>query len=167
MKVAIIFYSFSGNTKRLAIYLQDKLKAKNITTDLIDLRPKMEERSFLRQCKQAFFKKRVELIGAEYDLSQYDYLVFASPVWAFTFAPALRSYLDNVKSLKDKSAICLLTYGSGTGSVKALRELENTLEEKGADIMFSVNMSGTGTKRKDYLEKSFIPLFKLLDLRKQ
>ncbi len=166
MKAAIVFYSFSGNTKRAASFLQNKLKEKQITAELIDLRPKMETSSFFKQSKQALLKQRVGLIEAQQDLTQYDYVFFASPVWAFRIAPALRSYLDKVQGLQTKKTICFLTYGSGTGSAKALHELEDILEENGADIIFSVNLSGGKTKNNDYLEKSFIPLFKLIDLVK-
>lgn len=162
MKAAIVFYSFSGNTKRAVLFLQNKLQAKKITTDLIDLRPKMETRSFFKQGKQALFKEKVELKDTQYDLSQYDYIAFASPVWAFSFAPALRTFLAKVKGAEGKKAICFLTYGSGTGSQKALRELETILEEKKVEILFSVNLSGFKTKKKDYLEKSFSTLIKMI-----
>ena len=166
MKVAMVFYSFSGNTKRVCLFLKEKLAAKNIDVDLIDLRPKMETRSFFKQSKQALFKEKVELLRAQDDLSRYDYIAFASPVWAFTFAPALRSFLDKVKGVEGKRAICFLTYGSGTGSGKALRELETILEEKKAEIIFSVNLSGFKVKKNDYLEKRFKTLFNIIGLQK-
>ena len=164
MKAAIIFYSFSGNTERAALYLQEELSSKGIAVNSLELMPKTEERSFLKQSKQALFKQRVDLNEVQYDLAEYDYVVFASPVWAFTFAPALRSYLDKVEGLKDKKTICFLTYGSGAGSARALRELEGILGKKQADIIFSINLSGFKARNNEYLKKSFGALLKIINL---
>jgi len=146
------------------LFLKDKLAAKNIAVDLIELKLKEEVTAFFKQCHHAFFKKVPQILEVKNDLGEYDYIAFASPVWAFTLAPALRSYLTKVTGLKDKKAICFLTYGSGAGSIRALRELENILEEKQAEIIFSVNLVGFKTKKNDYLEKSFKILFDIINL---
>ena len=162
MKVAIIFYSFSGNTRKAAQFLKEQLLAKGITTDFIDLKLKEDVGAFLKQCQHAFFKKTPELVGADYNLEKYDFVIFSSPVWAFTIAPALRSYFLNSNGLEDKKTGCFLTYGSGSGSGKALRELESMLREKGAHIMFSKNLSGFRTKNTTYLEERLRPLLEII-----
>jgi len=162
MNAAIIFYSFSGNTRRTAQFLKERLGSKGLTVDLIDLKLKEDVKTFFKQCQHALFKKTPELTGADYNLEKYDFIVFASPVWAFTIAPALRSYLGHISSLENKKAACFLTYGSGSGSAKALRELEGFLREKGAHIMFSKNLSGFRTKNAAYLEERLRPLLEII-----
>jgi flavodoxin len=163
MKIAIIFYSFSGNTKRACLFLKDNLSTKNICVDLIELKPKKEETSFFKQGLQAFLKKKVELKEVDFGLEKYDFVVFASGVWAFTITPTLATYLEKVKNLKNKKVACFLTFGSGAGSKKALEELESILREKGAHILFSKNLSGKKTKDKNYLEENFKSLLEIIN----
>jgi len=159
MKTTIIFYSFSGNTRRAALFLKEKQGLGEV--EIIDLRPKEEEKSFFKQCFQAFSKKEPALKETA-AIEGSDFLIFASPVWAFTIAPALRSYLKGISSLKGKRTACFVTYGSGTGSMKALNELENTLKEKGAQVLFSKGLSGFKTKNKIYLEEKFKNLVEVI-----
>ena len=158
MKIGIIFYSFSGNTQRACAYVKESLQSEDTEIELIELKPLSEEKSFFKQSKQAFFKAKPQLEDVNYDLSGYDFLIFASAVWAFTFTPALRSYLDKVTGIENKNGGCFITYGSGAGSAKALRELEMILRDKGMRVVFAKNLSGYKTKNKDYLEEAFVSL---------
>jgi len=166
MKVAIIFYSFSGNTRAACSSLKDKL-SKETETIFIELRPKKESQAFLGQCREAFLKKEPVLDDVGLDLSSYDFCIFSSPVWAFTYAPALRSYLKKVKGLNDKKCCCFLTFGSGAGSGKALRELEAVLKEKGGRILFSKNLSGLKSRDKEFLESFLKPLIEIITGKEQ
>lgn len=131
--------------------------------DLIELKLKLNVNSFFKQCQGAFFRRKPELAGANYKLKQYDCIIFASPVWAFTIAPALRSYLTKLKNLQDKKSACLLTYGSGAGSAKALRELEGMVRGKNTYPVFSKNLSGSRTNETDYLEQQLKPLLEIIN----
>ena len=163
MNIAVVFYSFSGKTERACLFLKDKLIANGIEVDGVELKPQKEETSFFKQCIQAFLRSRPVLGETSLYLDKYDLVVFASPVWAFTFAPALRSYLDQVKGLENKKAACFLTFGSGAGSKRALKELEDILRNKGAHILFSQNIPGYKTREESYLEHKFKPLLEMLN----
>ena len=162
MRGAAVFYSFSGNTRRACLFLKEMIGTLGSSLDLIDLKLEKEVVSFFKQCLQAALKKKPKLLEADYDLGIYDFLIFASPVWAFTYAPALRSYLNKAKGLENKMAACFLTFGSGAGSKKALKELENVLEKKKMRVLFSKNLSGAKTGDSVYLEWSFKKLLKAL-----
>lgn len=160
MKGAVVFYSFSGNTRKACLFLKEAIGALGSSLDLIDLKLKKEAVLFLRQCLDAALKGKPKLLEVNYDLGEYDFVVFASPVWAFTYAPALRSYLAKVSGLDNKTVACFLTFGSGTVSKKALRELENVLRRKKARVVFSRNLSGSKTGDNVYLEWCFKSLLK-------
>ncbi|HDN86267.1 MAG: hypothetical protein DRP68_02825 [Candidatus Omnitrophota bacterium] len=161
MKVAIVFYSFSGNTEKAVLFLKNFFLRKNIPVEVFRLKPVKEETSFFRQGMQAFLKEAPPILEINYDLDSYDLVVFASPVWAFTISPALRSYLRKVKNLARKKIVCFLTFGSGVGAKKALRELESILKSKKAEIIFSKSLAGSKVENKSYLEESFRDLTKL------
>jgi len=162
MKGAVVFYSFSGNTRRACASLKELVSALGSSLYLIDLKLKKEVVSFVGQCFEAALKKKPELLEANYDLSEYDFVVLASPVWAFTYAPALRTYLNKVKGLNSKKAACFMTFGSGAGSQKALKELENVLIKKKTKVLFSKNLSGTKTSDPAYLKNNFKSLLEKL-----
>ena len=160
MKIAVIFYSFSGNTRKAAQFIQNNLKEDEV--DLIDLQLKEDVHSFLKQCHHAFIKKIPEIKDTILDLSGYDCIIFASTVRAFTIAPGLRAYFSKLYNLENKKTGCFVTYGSGTGSEKALKELEEMIRKKGGKIIFSKRFSGAKTKNKDYLAEQFKPLLEML-----
>ena len=142
--------------------MKDKAAVLGSSLDVIDLRLKKEVTPFFAQCLEAALHKKPALLGADYDLGRYDFLIFASPVWAFTYAPALRSYLDKVSGLEGKTVACFLTFASGAGKNKALKELESILKEKKARVLFSRNLSGSKTGDNVYLEWDFKALLEIL-----
>ena len=158
MKIALVYYSFSGNTHNAVPFLQRALEEKAHQTQTIRLKPSKEESSFFKQGRDAFLKKEAALSGCEYNLGQYDFIVFATPVWAFTITPALRSYLNKVEGLKSKKVGFVLTFGSGAGANKAKKELERMLKGKGARVEFSLGLKGNKVKDREYLQSEFSSL---------
>lgn len=164
MKGVVVFYSFSGNTRKACLFLKEMIEGLGSNLALIDLKLEEEVIPFFKQCLEAALKKTPKLREVNYDLEIYDFIIFASPVWAFTYAPALRSYLNEFSGLEGKATACFLTFGSGTGSKKALKELVNTLGKKKMRILFSENLSGAKTKDNVYLEGFFKTLLRSLPI---
>ena len=158
MKILIVFYSFSWNTQRACFFLQERLKEAGHQADCIDLRPRNEEQIFLKQCANAAFKKVIPLLECKHDVSLYDMIVFASPVWAFTIAPALATYFCRLNDLESKKIACLVTYGSGVGAQRALRVMEASVQKWRGAVVFSKAISGFKTKQRGYLKDEFKPL---------
>ncbi len=139
MKSAIIYYSFTGNTHRIACLFADILKNKGEEAVLVKIRPLKEETTFLRQCKEAFLSKKPELYRTLLDLKDFDRVIIGSPVWAFKPAPAINTYIEQCGSLQGKTAICFVTYGSVIGKDRALEIMKKTLVAKRARIAGTVS----------------------------
>jgi len=135
MKTAIIYYSYTGNTHRVAQLIVDMLKKKGEEAIPVRIRPLAEETSFLGQCRDAFLGKKPELYKTLLDLKDFDRIILGSPVWAFRAAPAINTYLDKCTALDGKEAICFVTYGSGAGKNNALGSMKKSLEAKGARVV--------------------------------
>ncbi len=163
MKIIIVCYSYGGNTKRASLFLKEALTVGHHSVDILDLRPVEEASSFFRQCFEALFHKKPTLHSPAHDVEDYDLVIFASPVWAFTFAPAIRSFLKKLKHLEDKKVICFVTFGSGLGAVRTLRELEEAVRQKKGKILYSKSISGPHSKSRPYLEQEFKPLLAAID----
>jgi flavorubredoxin len=161
MKILIVYYSFSGNTKRACLFLKERLSEASHDVNFIDLRPVDETSSFIKQCSQAVLNKKVKLLDCNYDVAEYGMVIFASPVWAFTMAPALAVYFRNIQNLGKKRAACFLTFGSGVGAKKALGDVEENIRSHQGHILFSKNLSGNKTKLRGYLKDEFASLLEL------
>lgn len=131
MKNAIIYYSYSGNTKKVAGILAELLSQKG-QVQQIELIAQGESKSFLGQCHRAFHHLRAKINPVQVDLSDYDLVCFGSPVWAFAPTPAMNTYLDLCTGLEGKQVILFTTYGSGTGNQRCLKYMQNLLSKKGA-----------------------------------
>ncbi|MCX5666976.1 MAG: NAD(P)H-dependent oxidoreductase [Candidatus Omnitrophica bacterium] len=140
MRTLITYYSFSGNTDKVANIFADLLRKKGEVV-LQRLKPADEIKKFAPQCKAAFTGKRAVLEGdLQFDLGQYDLLLIGSPVWAFAPTPSINTYLDKLSGLNGKRAIILLTSGSGTGVNRCFKNIRKVLESKGASKVDEVNV---------------------------
>ncbi len=131
-KAAVFFYSYSGNTKKVASVLQKELSAQ-YQASTIEIKALDEPDSFFRQCVRALRKKEA-LIGGDIpvDVSEYDLIALGTPVWAFGMAPAMRTFMNKCSGFESRDVIVFATYGSGVGKDKCLREMAAIAESKGA-----------------------------------
>ena len=129
VKSLIIFYSYEGNTRFIA-----QTMAKAINADILELKPKkdMKSKGFMKYVwggRKVVFKQKPELEPFNVNLDDYDLLVFGTPVWAFTFTPALRSFFSRFSVEHKKVAVfCCHEGGMGKTVENMLSELkENTV----------------------------------------
>jgi len=134
MKTAIVYYSYSGNTDRVAGLIAGILRKKGDDVTPVRIRPLKETRNFLAQCKEAFLSGKPELYRTLLDLKDFDRIVLGSPVWAFNPAPAINTYIERCGSLEGKEVFLYVTYGSGTGKDRALDAMRKGLEARGARV---------------------------------
>lgn len=130
MQSIIIYYSFSGNTKKVAEVLAEYLKEKG-EVDIISLNSIDESANFFGQAKRAFRRVRAKIAPVNSNLGHYDIICMGTPVWAFGPAPAMNTYLDICIGTEGKEAILFTTYGSGTGNKRCLNYMQDTLLKKG------------------------------------
>ena len=126
-KLAIVYYSLSGNTDFVA-----KEISKNLEVDLIRLIPKKEYpnsgfKKFFWGGKSAVMKETPELEEYKFDSDKYDNIIIGTPVWASTFTPPIRTFIkDNKDKLKDKNISIFISCG-GTGNEKTIEKIKNYL----------------------------------------
>ncbi|MBU1045226.1 MAG: NAD(P)H-dependent oxidoreductase [Candidatus Omnitrophica bacterium] len=152
-RAIVVYYSYSGNTKKTAGFLKDKITRK-FQTDVLELKPADESRFFLKQCVRAFRKVQADLKqDLILDLKDYDLIALGTPVWAFGMAPAMRSYIDKCKGLSEKKVILFATYGSGVGKDKCVQEMAEIVKAKGADEVRSFLIPHYDVKNGDVFEQ--------------
>ncbi|MCM8796842.1 MAG: NAD(P)H-dependent oxidoreductase [Candidatus Omnitrophica bacterium] len=130
MRIAIIYYSYTGNTRKVAEVLAEFLRLKGGVT-VVELKAQDESASFLGQCRRALVKARAKIAPLNLNFSEYDLICLGTPVWAFGPAPAINTFLDSCRGLENKRAVVFTTYGSGAGNKHCLSYLKNALLKKG------------------------------------
>ena len=152
MKSLIVYYSYSGNTEKVAKILVDFLKDKDFMVDTLRLKPKNERGSFFLQCLEALRGKRAVLSGdLNFDLAGYDLVCIGSPVWAFSPTPAVNTYLDKLLNAAGKDAIVFTTYGSGAGVEKCINNVKKRLKKKGIREVYNLNIQQANVDDRDFI----------------
>ena len=128
MKKAIVYYSMSGNTEYVANYISKKVDA-----DLIRIEPKKEYpnkglKKFLWGGRSAVMGETPELENYEFDSDKYDCIIFGTPVWASSFTPPIRTFInENKEKLKGKKIAAFVCY-MGAGADKTIEKLKQILD---------------------------------------
>ena len=154
MKSAIVYYSYSGNTKKVALYLADYLE-KHGSVEIIELSAVDESPNFFSQAQRAFFRKEAKIEDVKFDLSGFDLVCFGTPVWAFGPAPAMNTYLKKCFGLENKQAIVFTTYGSGTGNNRCINLMKGIIKPKGAEQIRSFSVQQSKVKDSDFMLSVF------------
>ena len=102
MKAIILYYSFTGNTKRVAEILAEYL-GQRYELKIKRLEAKDESAFFIKQATRALLRKQANVFALDFDLSIYDLICFGTPVWAFGPAPAMNTYLAKCSGLTEKT----------------------------------------------------------------
>ena len=154
MKSLVTYYSFSGNTDKIARIFAKILGAKG-QVDIQRLKPVKEAATFIGQCHAARRREKPELEGSpKYDASSYDLVLIASPVWAFAPVPAMNTFLDKVTGLNGKRVIVLLTSGSGLGVKVCFNNMSRILKEKNAAGIDEINIPDRKQKDEEFIASS-------------
>lgn len=155
MKTLVIFYSYEGNTKFIAETI-----AKEAGADILELKVKNDLNSkgfmkFFWGGRQVVFKKTPDLHTFDKNLNDYDLFIIGTPVWAFTFTPALRTFFAQNKLNGKKVAVfCAHEGGPANTLAHMKKELEgNTVVSEMDFLNVLKDPDKNAQKAKDWVHK--------------
>ena len=132
MKAAVVYYSRSGVTKKIAEKIQAKFNA-----DMIFVEPEKAYKSFpgaiIRVIREKKGKKIPAPKEAPADFSAYDTVFIGFPVWAATIPDFLQEYIRQA-DLAGKRVIPFATAGNN-GRDESLAALKALLDEQAIRLM--------------------------------
>ena len=115
MKTAVVYFSWSGNTRFAAETI-----AKKVGADIFEIKAETPYNSDFGKCcdeaKPECYGKTLRPIKpvAGLDLAKYDVVFVGSPNWWGTMAPPVRTWVTQSKvALKGKSVCLFQTHGGG------------------------------------------------------
>jgi flavodoxin len=109
MKTLVIYYSKTGNTKRVAMDIAAGLGAD--VEEIIDKKNRAGILNWFLSGRDGMKKLGTEIAELAKDPAQYDLVIAGSPVWGWNIVPAVRTYLEKNKD-KIKSYAFFVTSGN-------------------------------------------------------
>lgn len=120
MKIAIVYYSKSGNTRYIAQLLADRMREEKADVDLIETEVVKD-----RQDQLAIKNTNV-------DLGKYDFIVAGSPIWYGKPAPFIKIFVAKAQNIRGKKSAFFTTGATKPDTQsKALKLFRNDLEISG------------------------------------
>lgn len=127
MKPLVVGYSLTENTKKICGAIAKGLKADYV--ELHEIRRRSVLNAYTLGCFAAMKRKNSDIKPVAKDVSAYDCLVVASPVWAGCIVPAVNDFLREY-ALKGKTIYGLVDAAGSFG--KAPAQLREEIEAAGA-----------------------------------
>jgi len=117
MRSLTVFYSLTGNCRKIANELNKKYRS-----DIIELKlkkgfkkPKMNFTNILIGGFQAVTKKTPKIKHLDINLNDYNQIILGTPVWASTMSPAIRTFLKKY-NIENKKIIIFASYKGEIGN---------------------------------------------------
>jgi len=122
MKTLIVYYSRTGTTKKVAEILSVKMKAD--LEEIIDTVDRSGAMGYLKAGRDATLKKLTKIRPVKRNLADYDLVVVGAPVWAWTMATPILTFLtENKIKLKKVAFFCTM---GGSGAEKTFLQMSET-----------------------------------------
>lgn len=130
----VIYYSFTGNAKKIANYVKEKKNA-----DILELEPKTPFSSSYDEVVDEWqnndIKRDVEIKDVNVDLSKYKNIVLITCTWWYEISPVMKRFLKKY-DLSGKNIITASTNAGWIGH--SLKDYEVLL--KGPNIKGELNL---------------------------
>lgn len=142
MKKCIVYYSKTGNTREVAKKLKD--------FDLLEIKAESDDPNVEHP--------KLTIIP---DFSDYDYVVFATPVHGFQISRVMRAYLEQIPDFSGKTIDLFITHFfpfAWMGGNGSLRQMKKIIESKNGVVrnMTSVNWK---SKKKDKIVNQMVETY--------
>jgi flavodoxin len=122
MKTLVVFYSRTGNTRRVAEEIQNNLDCD--IEEIIDTKNRSGPLGYMKSGRDASSGKLTVLEDITHDPSQYDLLIIGTPLWAWHVATPVRTYIHQNHTIFSKVAFfCTAGGKSFDGAFKDMKEL--------------------------------------------
>jgi len=126
MKILIIYYSLSGHTRFIAEKIASISGGDLLEIKTVKRLPGGNIAKHFWGGKQVFTGEKPEILPPHQNPADYDLIFIGTPVWAFSFVPALRTFFSRIKISGKKIALFCTNRGAPGA---AFRNLKKELSE--------------------------------------
>lgn len=126
MKSIVVFYSLEGNCKLIGNTIAEAAHSDILELKLRKPVPVKGPMKFLAGGGSVMKKSSPELTTVIPDLSDYELIFIGAPVWAGSFAPAIRTFASSAR-LENKK-MCFFTCCAGGPTEKCISDMKSLFE---------------------------------------
>ena len=142
-KILTVYYSYSGNTKKIAEKIHDALGGDIAEIETVvpysgDYDAVVDQGN---KEVQKGFKPKIRPLPVNH--ADYDVIVLGTPVWWYTFAPAVKTFLES-NDFSQKTIFPFATNGGWIGHTFKDIAASCKAEEKGVTIKKGLNLRFDG-----------------------
>ncbi len=149
-KTLIVYYSLEGHTREIA-----EIMAKEITAETLELKPLKDispgALKYMTGGSQVVKKSTPKLQAYDVDFNDYDLIIIGTPVWAWTYTPAIRTFLTKERIAGKKIALFCTNRG-GEGSTLEAMKKELTGNQIVSEISFRTKKEDKEINQKKVLD---------------
>ncbi len=122
----VVFYSRTGNTRKIAQAIAEKLKCP--IEEIFDTKNRNGIKGYLSAGRDATFRKLTQIKPIAHNPKDYDIIIIGTPIWSFDISSPIRTYLEQNKwALKNVAFFCTM---GGSGSERAFAGMEKICTRK-------------------------------------
>jgi len=137
MKVGIVYYSRTGNTRNVAQLLEKKLKEKNAEVNLIEIEH-VKKPGFFTAGRAAMKQEELPIKNTDFDMGKYDVILAGSPTWGGRPSPFVTIFMNKAENIKGKK---VAVFGTGMSPIDKREQfneiMRNTLQKVGTKAVDS------------------------------
>jgi flavodoxin len=127
MKILLVYYSFTGNTEKIAGKIRDKI-GKPHTVDLVKVFPE-KNTSYLSKSFSSLLGRSLP-VKMEKIANKYDMVIIGFPVWALS--PS--AYFNTIIDLVESKGPCILVCSCSSTYARAMRKAKKRAERRGFTV---------------------------------
>lgn len=126
MKTLVVFYSRTGNTKKIG-----EMIAEGLGADIEEIRDTVNRsgiKGYMVSGRDAMKKKLTVLQPVSKNAADYDLTIIGTPIWGWSMSVPIRTYVtENKDKFKNVAFFCMM---GGSGGEKAFSEMEEIIGKK-------------------------------------
>ena len=131
MKIGIVYYSRTGNTRQVAKILQEKFKEKKADVDLIEIEH-VKRPGFFTAGRASSKQLEVPIKNTDFNLGKYDVIIAGSPTWAGKPSPFITTFMKKAENIQGKK---VAVFGTGMSPIDKREQfkeiMKNNFEKAG------------------------------------
>jgi len=111
MRTVVIYYSYSGSTKKIA-----EEKAEKESSDIFEVKDVKKPGKFYAYtvgCFKAMRGKKMKIEPVTIDFSRYEKIIILSPIWAWNNVPQINNILDMLPAGKKVEFVAVSASSGG------------------------------------------------------
>ncbi len=145
MKIGIVVYSYSNNTRSVAERMADAMKLKGYKVNVEQVEVIDDDPNSSKPIQFKFVPQ----------ITDYDMIIFGSPVRAFSLASPMKLYLSEIENLTSKKIYCFVTQHfkkAWLGGNRAVGQMKECCKIKGANVEKSGVINWSSDEREQQIE---------------